>query len=105
MDAKKADADDLASVVGHEVTTPAQYMKAVALDPRVPLATRLEAAKAAAPYTDRKQPMALDGGLNTDGTPRPIQLEMTDAMIAALTPEERSVLKKALAVLRPQEAA
>lgn len=51
-------------VLGHPVATPAQYLKAVALDPRVSMGVRLDAAKAAAPYTDRKMPSAVDGGVD-----------------------------------------
>src|SRR5688500_180893 len=62
--AKQAEQDDLSQVLGHEVRTPAEFLKALSLDPRVPVQMRMEAAKAAAPYTDRKMPQGLDGGVD-----------------------------------------
>ena len=62
---KERDVANLSEVLGGEVVdTPAKYLKSLALDPRLSMATRMEAAKAAAPYSDRKQPTALDGGMD-----------------------------------------
>jgi hypothetical protein len=77
---KQVKARDLArfeEVIGEEVTSPAQLLKAVALDPRQPMNQRISAAISAAPYYNRKQPIALDGGLNPD-TGRPIPLAGPD---------------------------
>lgn len=45
---------------GAEVTQPAELLKAVALDPRLPLHTRLDAANKAAPYFTPKK-VAIQG--------------------------------------------
>lgn len=47
-------------IIGEPVDTPAKLLKRVALDPRMPMAWRLDAAKAAAPYFDRKTPVAVE---------------------------------------------
>lgn len=54
-------------IIGEPVDTPAKLLKAVTLDPQQTLMTRLDAAKAAAPYFDRKKPIGIDGG--SDGKP------------------------------------
>lgn len=58
------DQQSMEEVIGEPANTPAKYLKAISLDPRQPTQVRIEAAKAAAPYTDRKQPMAVDGGVD-----------------------------------------
>ena len=47
-------------VLGEKADTPAKVMKRIALDPALPLAMRLDAAKNAAPYFDRKTPVAVE---------------------------------------------
>ncbi len=54
------------------VDTPAKFLKAVAMDPRVPMSARVSAAVSAAPYFDRKQPIAIDGGAGDNGKPVPL---------------------------------
>jgi hypothetical protein len=49
-------------VLGKAAETPAEVLKFAALNPAFPLSFRLEAAKAAAPYYDRRKPFAVDGG-------------------------------------------
>lgn len=67
---KKADDERFERVIGEKVDTPAKLLKAVSLDPTLPLTTRMEAAKSAAPYFDRKKPIGIDGG--EDGKAIPI---------------------------------
>lgn len=81
---------------GELANTPAKFLKAVSLDPRLPLGTRIDAAKAAAPYSDRRQPIALDGGAAPDGSPVPLLdfsklTSLTDAELTGL----RGLLAKA----------
>lgn len=64
---KKADDARWGEILGKPLETPAELLKAVALDPSKPLAMRIDAAKSAAPYTDRKKPIGIDGG--KDGAP------------------------------------
>lgn len=99
---KIVEREDLSAVVGHEVKTPAEFLKAVALDPRVQLDTRIDAAKAAAPYTDRKQPTGVDGGLGADGTPLPIRVEMSvpPEVLAQLSEAELAAFDKVLTLLK-----
>jgi hypothetical protein len=49
-------------VLGKPAETPAEVLKFAALNPMFPLQVRLDAAKAAAPYYDRRRPFAVDGG-------------------------------------------
>jgi hypothetical protein len=74
------------------VDSPAKYLKAVALDPRMSTAVRIDAAKAAAPYFDRKTPVSVDGGLGDDGAVQPVNM----ALLASMPKAE---LEAALAVL------
>lgn len=71
-DVLRRDKADLSEVAGATVDTPAKLLKAVSMDPRLPLGLRVDAAKSAAPYFDRKQPQAIDGGVNPDGTVVPL---------------------------------
>lgn len=64
---KTKDEDRFTRILGGKADTPAKLLKAVALDPQLPLAVRVDAAKAAAPYFDRKKPIGIDGG--EDGKP------------------------------------
>jgi len=49
-----------AKIIGEAVDTPAKVMKRIALDPLLPLSLRLDAAKGAAPYFDKKKPIAIE---------------------------------------------
>lgn len=60
------------ALIGKVAETPAEVLLSVALDRSKPLPLRMAAAKDAAPYYDRRQPMALDGGLGKDGEPLPL---------------------------------
>lgn len=96
---KQKDEERWEEVIGGRVDSPAKLLKAVALDPRQPLFSRVDAAKSAAPYFDRKQPQALDGGLGDDGKVVPL----FDAdKLKGLTTKElaqlRDLLKKGAAV-------
>lgn len=64
---KDKDDERWKQILGKPVETPAELLKAVSLDPTKPLAMRIDAAKSAAPYTDRKKPVGIDGG--EDGKP------------------------------------
>lgn len=79
-----------------EPATPAEFLKTVALDPRHPLPVRVDAAKAAAPYTDRKQPQAVDGGVGADGKPLPIGLALDTQGLSNLSDEELATLRALL---------
>ena len=101
--AVQAERADMASVLdGQDVRTPAQFLKAVSLDPRLPLPTRVEAAKAAAPYTDRKMPQGVDGGVGSDGQPLPIHLEigLPPELMAKLSDTELATFDKILGLLK-----
>ena len=89
---KTLDRAQLGAVIDDTVDTPAKYLKAVALDPRLSTAVRIDAAKAAAPYFDRKTPMSVDGGLGEDGAAQPINM----AVLASMPKAE---LEAALALL------
>lgn len=49
-----------AKLIGGPVDTPAKVMQRIALDPLLPLSLRLDAAKGAAPYFDKKKPIAIE---------------------------------------------
>lgn len=72
LQVKKLDADRFEAVIGEPVDTPAKFLKAVSLDPRMGMGVRIDAAKAAAPYTDRKMPVGVDGGLDAAGKAVPL---------------------------------
>ena len=59
------------AIIGKEAETPAEVLKVAALDRRLPLSTRVDAAKAAAPYYDRKKPVSVDGGADPDNPEGP----------------------------------
>lgn len=80
------------AIIDGEVDTPAKFLKAVALDPLQSLFTRIYAAKAAAPYFDRKTPVSVDGGAGPDGAPLPVNM----AVLASMPQKE---LEAALALL------
>lgn len=71
-------------ILGKKVETPAELMKRIALDPRLPLTMRLDAAKGAAPYYDKKTPIATEN-TNVDKT-------MDLAMLAKMPSGKRAEL-------------
>lgn len=71
-------------ILGKKVETPAELMKRIALDPRLPLTMRLDAAKGAAPYYDKKTPIATEN-TNVDKT-----MDLT--MLAKVPKEKRAEL-------------
>lgn len=82
-------------VLGEPVTTPALLLKRVALDVRLPLETRLRAAKEAAPYFDRKMPTALEGG----DPDKPVRVESQSVLLRNLANMEPDERKAALTLL------
>lgn len=54
-------------IIGEPADTPAKFLKRVALDNRIALATRLDAAQRAAPYFDAKMPLKFEGGAVVGG--------------------------------------
>lgn len=97
---KAADAAARVEVLGEPADTPAKFLKSVALDPRQPMERRLDAAKAAAPYTDRKQPLGVDGGLDANGAPQPlIDVAKLQGMPTAELVQMIELLRKAGAVV------
>ena len=84
----QAEADRALELIGGPVDSPAKLLKLVSLDPTLPMAMRIDAAKAAAPYYDKKTPVAIESK-NEDFT--------LDAMaIAALPREQRRALLNTL---------
>lgn len=66
---READDERWTEALGKRVESPAELLKAVALDPRMHLDTRLAAAKQAAPYYDAKMPLKVEAtGVGTVGT-------------------------------------
>lgn len=66
-DVKAADAERWTEVLGSVPKTPAELLKGVALDPRLSLDTRINAARQAAPYYDMRMPLRVDGSFKTPG--------------------------------------
>lgn len=60
-DLKKRDDERHVEVIGKPVQTPAEFLKSVALDPRMPLHTRVDAANKSAAFFDAKR-VAVQGG-------------------------------------------
>lgn len=58
--AREAEVKYAEKLIGGPVDSPAKLMKRVALDPLLPLGMRLEAAKGAAPYYDKKMPISIE---------------------------------------------
>ena len=90
-DAQTSEAAMDEQILGGPVDSPAKLLKRVALDPRMPMAWRLDAAKAAAPYFDRKTPVAVEN-TNTDFT-------LDVAAIRALPREKRLTMLRMLSEL------
>ena len=81
---KQADADRWVEAVGSVPKTPAQLMAAMAMDPRHSLEFRLNAARLAAPYTDRKMPLMIEASATVGG--------MDLASLAGMSTEDRQAL-------------
>lgn len=84
-------------VIGHPARSPAEFLKLAAMDPRTPFADRVDAAKAAAPYYDRKMPLAVDGGAdpNAPGGPGlPIQVASLKGLSDAELMTMQALLEK-----------
>lgn len=90
---RNLDRSNLSDVIDELPDSPAKYLKAVALDPRNPQYVRVDAAKAAAPYFDRKQPASVDGGVGEDGEAIPL----IDLQLLAKLPQKK--LEAALTLL------
>lgn len=58
--AKETEEEAELRILGEKADTPAKVMKRIALDPTLPLVVRLDAAKSAAPYYDKKTPVAVE---------------------------------------------
>jgi hypothetical protein len=86
---RRADNERFEAVLGEKIDGPVKFMKAVTLDPRTPLPLRLDAAKAVAPYTDRKMPTAIEGP--TPGSPVEVNI-LSNLNTSVLSPKERDVL-------------
>lgn len=102
---KKSDDDYWAEQLGKRVESPAELLRAVALDPRQPLETRMRAAEKAAPYYDTKTPTVMAGALDVGGaasTPEAAKVFDLGALVN-MAPEDRKalieLLKKAGATL------
>lgn len=97
-DVKARDEARFERIIDGPVDTPAKLLKAVSLDPQLPLPVRMDAAKAAAPYFDRKMPIGIDGGAQG----KPIAMLVSHNMKSA-TMEELLMYQKLLAMARPDE--
>jgi hypothetical protein len=80
-------------VIGEAADTPAKMLKVAALDPRNPLDMRIDAAKAAAPYFDKKQPTSIEATVSGTITIKP------ETILAALSNKELAALEVVLAKL------
>jgi DNA-binding MarR family transcriptional regulator len=84
----KAESERAMEILGGPVDSPAKLLKLMALDPTVPMMVRLDAAKAAAPYFDKKTPTAIES--------KSEDLTLDLAAIAALPKAERLQLLSTL---------
>lgn len=64
---KAADDERWIETNGSVPSTPAELLKAVALDPRFHIDVRLHAARQAAPYYDMRMPLRIDGNVKQTG--------------------------------------
>lgn len=83
----KRDEERWTEVLGKSVQEPADLLKAMALDPRLPLHERKDAAKAAAQYFTPKRVSVQGGG---EGTP-PIDLRVKDLPQSVLDATEKAL--------------
>lgn len=90
-DAQRSERELEQEILGGPADSPAKFLKLVSLDPRLPTAMRLEAAKAAAPYFDKKTPVAIEQKTE--------DVTLDIAAIAALPREKRKELLRTLADL------
>lgn len=58
--AQETEADMAERLIGGPIDTPAKLLKMIALDPLRPMMVRIDAAKAAAPYFDKKTPVSIE---------------------------------------------
>lgn len=77
-------------VIGELADTPAKMLKVVALDPRNPLDIRVDAAKAAAPYYDKKQPVGVEASIKGS------LVLSKETVLAALSSKDLSILENLL---------
>jgi hypothetical protein len=56
----KSEDERAEEIIGERIDSPAKLLKFIALDPSQPMMLRLDAAKAAAPYFDKKTPVAIE---------------------------------------------
>lgn len=56
----KPESERAQEIIGEPIDSPAKLLKFVALDSSLPMLMRLDAAKAAAPYFDKKTPVAIE---------------------------------------------
>lgn len=64
---KQKDDERWTEVLGAPPSSPAELLKAVALDPRFHIDVRLHAARQAAPYYDMRMPLRIDGNVKQSG--------------------------------------
>lgn len=86
---KSKDDDRAIEVIGKRAETPADVLKIAAMDPRLPMHVRLDAANKAAPYFSAKRVAVQGGG---EGAP-PINLQ---AAVEAMPSKELNAFVKAL---------
>lgn len=90
---KAADDKRWTEIIGAPPESPAEVLRAAALDPRLPLETRLKAAKEAAPYFNKRMPMEIEDLTKKDSG----GIDMVK--LAALKKAEREALLATLAKL------
>lgn len=90
---QKRDAQRFAEVVEDpSIQSPAELLRAIALDPRHPLLMRMEAAVKAAPYFDKKKPLAIE---TAPAAPTPLNEETLKNMSPDELLQLLALLKKA----------
>ena len=90
-EAKETEDEASIRIIGEIADSPAKVLRRIALDSTLPLPLRMDAAKHAAPYFDRKTPIAVEN-TNTDKT---LDLEA----IASMPADKRRVLLAELKAL------
>lgn len=92
------------AVLGRLAESPAEVLKVAAMDRGMPIAFRVDAAAKAAPYFDRKMPLAVDGGAdpqNPNGPGLPINI----SNLKGLSDAELAQLKTLLTKAKPSDTA